>query len=102
MRTKTVRRDKLKRDIQKGLYVCKCNYRYTDDYRYDNATDFGASDYKEINIMDENNRKHDYDKMNLWKDDFSSQVGTAWENEDGTVTLIVHSNLSFNLKRKGA
>jgi hypothetical protein len=97
---KTIRRDKLKRDILKGLYVCKCSFRQTDDYRYDLAFDSGKTDYKQINIL-ENGNKRDYDKVNLYADSFTSQVGSAWENEDGTVTLSIHSNLSYELKRVG-
>jgi hypothetical protein len=94
---KTIRRDKLKRDIAKGLYVCKCNYHFADDARYDYISDENTA-YKQINLISEGN-KRDYDKINLRLSDFDSQVGRAWENADGSVTLVIHSNLSYDFKK---
>jgi hypothetical protein len=101
MRTRTVRRDKLKRDIQKGLYVCKCNHRYTDDYAYDYASNYGETDFMEVKVQDHNGREHGKGILYLHPEDFSG-YGNAWENEDGTVTLWIHSNLSYDLKKVGA
>jgi len=98
MRTKTVRRDKLKRDIEKGLYLCKCNGRYTDDYAWDAASNYGITEFMEVNIVKTNSERKEK-HINLWESDFSG-YGNAWENEDGTVTLWIHSNLSYDLVKK--
>lgn len=47
---KTFNRGKLKRDIQKGLIVGKCNGKYTDDYRtdYENNYSIGKEYIKVI------------------------------------------------------
>ncbi len=34
----------------------------------------------------------------LHESDFSTSSGCAWANEDGTVTLIVHSNCNYTLR----
>lgn len=37
---------------------------------------------------------------NLFESDFSGKSGRAWENADGTITLIVHSNANYTFKVK--
>jgi len=95
---KTIRRDKLKRDILKGKYVAKCSYSFSDDARYDYMSDENTA-FKEIHLVSEG--KRDYDKINLYESDFDSQVGRAWENADGSVSFVVHSNLAYDLKKVG-
>lgn len=97
-RSTTVRRDKLMRDIAKGLYVAKCDYRYTDDYAFDNANGFGKTDWKEA-VIKRPSENHRNDVIALPEYYFEGS-GCAWRNNDDTVNLSVHSNKSYTLKLK--
>lgn len=97
MAYKTVRRDKVMRDVMKGLYQAKCDFRLTDDYAFDNATGFGKSEYKDAVVADRNGQQ---DVCPL--PEYYFKMASCWMNEDGTVCLNVHSNLSYTLKKKEA
>jgi len=82
MAGKTVRRDVLRRKVQKGLMEAK-----TKSGEWIPAIFTGTDMF--IQGM-----------MNLSERDFKSGVGTAWENSDGTITLYIHSNSSITLRNK--
>ena len=44
---------------------------------------------------------HDWPEgiCHLWAHDFKSKSGGAWENPNGTITLIVHSNCNYTFRR---
>lgn len=74
---------------KKGLLQAKCNYRYTDDYAWDAATDFGKTDWFDV-VLGEN----------LREDHFSGTCGGVYESGDDIFTLRVHSNLSYSIRIK--
>ena len=41
----TYNRGRLKREIQKGLWLVKCDGKYTDDYAFDAANNYGKTGY---------------------------------------------------------
>jgi len=114
MPTKTIRRDWLKRQIELGRIEAKCNYHLTDDYAYDNATGFGRTDWlkcrisnptwKEITtyLGETHTVRDDPDfiegMMNLHDHDFTGKCGSAWWDDGSTITLVVHSNLSYDMR----
>jgi len=111
---KTMRRDTLKKKVEAGKMEAKCNHHYTDDYAYDNAVNFGETDwmpahimhptYKEVTLQNGNKMtvRDDEDRkagfFNLMNCDFTGNGGHAWLAEDGTICLYVHSNLSYQLR----
>lgn len=96
----TVNRGWLKRQVEKGHVLAKCEYRYTDDYRYDAACNFGEMPgYVQAWLAKENDySNHIEGKLKLWDFYFNSKSGCAYKNNDGTITLNVHSNLSYTLR----
>lgn len=126
--SKTINRRGLKGRINRGELKVKRNYRYTDDYAFDAATEYGETGYmpatyfpsfflwlEEQKIWDEYNdrlaevrgnweeeqyvrreygKKYDEAKkesgaekgMCFDESDFKG-YGSAWENEDGSITL---------------
>ena len=44
---------------------------------------------------------HDWPEgvCHLWEHDFKSKSGRAWENPNGTITLVVHSNSNYTFRR---
>ena len=94
---KTIRRDKIKRLIENGKIEARCKYRYTDDYAYDNIANFGKTGWLPARISSGySDKKEGY--INFEEHDFRYKSGTAWENEDGTITFMVLSNNSFALR----
>ena len=111
---KTIKRNWLKKQIELGKVEAKCNYHMTDDYAFDNAYGFGKTDWmkarisrptwKEVELYNGNKKtivdNHDFidGQMNFKDYDFEGKPGRAWGNENGTITLYVHSNLSYELR----
>jgi hypothetical protein len=88
-RTGTVNRGWLKRQILKGNVEAKRLSRYTDDYLWDVATDFGRTDWLPAVVISEEERKFGYTPDGRFKfeeGDFRG-FGRAWWNDDGTITL---------------
>lgn len=91
---KTIRRDWIKRQIEAGRMEAKCDYHYTDG---DTADNFGKTGWLPAcigNFIDGH--------INFQEHDFRFKSGAAWKNEDETINLSVHSNLSYTLRLKGA
>lgn len=94
----TVNRGTLMKLIAVGGIEAKCKYRYTDDYWWDNESDFGRTDWLRAVIDDNSGASNGCARFT--KDDFDSETGKAWLNKDGTVTLKVHGNESWTLRAK--
>ena len=102
--TKTIRRDKIRRDIEKGLMEARCKYRYTDNYIWDSASNFGKTDWMPARIQ-KNSDDFIPGMMNFRDDpdgfsDFRTKSGAAWWKDDGTITLLVLPGTSFALRYK--
>jgi hypothetical protein len=86
MDMKTVNRGWLRKQVEKGNIEAKCAYSLSDDYGFDKSINYGKTDWsnaKELNFSD-------------W--DFKTKSGAAWYNTDGTITFIVHSNSSYDMR----
>lgn len=84
---KRIRRDVLRRGVEKGIYEAALN-NYPEE-----------KEWRPINIIE---TCEDYinNFYNLYTDDFNSEAGGAWVNNDGTIRLLIHSNLSYTLREK--
>ena len=92
--SKTIRRDLLKKAVAAGKMVS------TGSYHYDDMT---SSERRSTTIPARLSSGHgDFieGECNLTDFDFRSSSGCAYENEDGTITLHVHSNCTYDLKLK--
>ena len=89
---RAVRRDKLRRLVQKGLVLARARVI---------SGGYFNEDKKWYPARLKENGKFITGMMNFIPHDFKSSSGTAYQNPDGTYTLIVHSNRSFQLKVKG-
>ncbi len=77
---KTIRRNWLKRQIEKGLIEIKCTGIYTDDYYGDNANSFHKTEWELANIKD-------------FKDeDFRFASGYAYQDENGIIHWTMLAN----------
>ena len=90
---KTFRRDKLRRLIEAGKIVVVGSYHFDDMYgsSRDTAKDMPAA----LDPGDWQLRKPGV--CYLFASDFTSH-GRCWQNEDGTITLIVHSNSNYTFR----
>jgi len=70
----------------------------SDDYRADDAYNFGKTEKWVPAKFSESDCISSSDALTLTPFSFRTKSGCAWLNEDGTITLIVHSNLSYQLK----
>lgn len=96
----TVRRDKLLRDIKKGLYVGKCSGRYTDDYAWDAATNFGETEILEINIKDKGQAAK-AGALNIREEEFRGRSGGAYRDEERfCVHFYPHGGKDYELVLK--
>ena len=111
---KSIRRDWLKRQIEAGKIEVKCNYHMTDDYAFDNANDFGKTDWmparmrhpkyeqrknyvgNTVDVCTDDDFVDGY--MNLNEYEFTGKSGGAYQYEDGTIHFYVHSNLSYDMR----
>jgi len=103
---KIAHRGHLRNLIKKGLIEAKCNYRYTDDYAYDNATNFGKTDWKPayLESMIPEGEQIDgiiFDDSGDY-DDFKTPTGALFPRENGEYSFLIHSNLSFRVRIKEA
>jgi hypothetical protein len=85
---KTIRRDWLKRQIQKGNMQIKTKMILTDDYAYDNATNCQASEWHDAKIED------------FYDQDFKYSTGFAQWNDDGTINFAMMCNHYYILRLK--
>jgi hypothetical protein len=97
----TVNRGSLMKKVAAGLVEAKCNFSLTDDYRLDDQNEFGVTGWMPARLS---SGYGDFvqGQMNLKQHDFTSKSGRAYKNDDGTITLIVHSNECYTLRIKEA
>jgi hypothetical protein len=94
-KTNTVRRDVLRRMIEAGKMEAKVNYRYSDDYAFDNATNFGKTEWLPATVSDQ--RKY-FNGIAFAASDFRG-YGSAWKEKDGSITLYF-GYLSYSIREK--
>ena len=114
---KTIKRNWLKKQIAIGNCEAKCNGRYTDDYQFDNAENFGKTDWLPARIstpvfQEFVNRVGNVENrcvaddfvegmMNFRDYDFEGKSGRAYQHEEsGIITLRIHSNESYSIRFK--
>lgn len=113
---KTVNRGWLKRQVEAGKVEAKCDYHFTDDYAWDNASGFGKTDwlpariqhptYKEVGEPGHERSITDNDDfiegmMNFREWDFKAQSGAAYCRDGETdIHFRIHSNLVYTLRIK--
>ena len=98
MAINTVIRGMLKNRARDGRLMARCDYRLTDDYRYDAATDFGKTEFMPVELDEGQSWRDRKEGVMYLRPDYFKGHGRAWKNSDGTICLIVHSNLSYTLK----
>lgn len=94
-------RGHLKRLIAAGLIEARCAYRYTDDYVYDNATNFGETDYlpARLHVKGE---KWPPDGFITFDDYDFRTCGylSKKPTEGGVYNFSIHSNLLYYVRFK--
>lgn len=109
---KTVNRGTLKRAAQRGELWIKCNYHYTDDYAWDNASGFGKMDeFQKAYLMPEGldsdawretrNAAHGRGEIVVDESDFKNKSGYCYER-DGVIRWGIHSNLNYTVQIRKA
>jgi len=96
----TINRGMLKNRARQGRLMARCNYRMTDDYRYDAASNFGKTEWMSVELDEGvcwSERKEGV--MYLSPDDFTGHGRAYKHNGDSEIiNLHVHSNLCYSLK----
>jgi len=111
---KTIRRDWLKKQIEKGNVEAKCNYIMTDDYAFDDAYNCQRTGWKPARIsnptwkevtlqngitqtvQDSDDLKDGY--TNFRDYDFTMSTGRAYWNEDETISFCPLSSEYYTLR----
>lgn len=112
----TVKRNWLKKQIEKGLVEAKSDMQLTDDYARDNADNFGVTGWMPARIRHprfgkwtlpngiEIDRCEDSDfvegQINFNASDFTTTTGYAYRQDDGTISFAVHGNSHYTLRIK--
>lgn len=91
---KTFRRDKLRRLVEAGRVECAGSYHFDD--MYGESRDGAKAMPVAMKPADWHDMKEGV--CYLTESDFTTNSGRAWLNENGTVTLIVHSNSNFDFR----
>lgn len=102
-----VNRGWLKRQVAAGKMSGEVNYRFTDDYAYDNATNAGRTAILPARIRnphrdDEGNWNDDLlpGHLNLDADDFTTRTGMAYKGLNGSIRLSIFSGYLVTLYPK--
>ena len=101
MPVKNYNRGLLKRRIQKGELVAKCDHHYTDDYAHDNASNFGRTEWMPVRVVEHlgpDSFKEGWMSLAEWE--FRTKSGLAYVDGEGVIGLKVHSNLHYSFKEK--
>ncbi|HHT9137752.1 MAG TPA: hypothetical protein ACFYEK_10995, partial [Candidatus Wunengus sp. YC60] len=85
-KVKTIRRDWIKRQIAKGNMEIRCKMVLTDDYAYDNDSNFQKSEWKLAKIEDFN------------ESDFTYSTGHASQAEDNLINWTMLCNHYYQLR----
>ena len=92
--SKTFNRGKLRRLVEAGRVTAVGSYHFDDMYGASRDTAKGMP----VAIRPENWKDRKEGVCYLFESDFTSKCGRAWQNDDGTVCLYVHSNSNFDLR----
>ena len=111
---KTIRRNWLKKQIELGKVEAKCNYKFTDDYAFDNAYNNQKTGwlparisnpvYGEVTLQNGITRTVSTDSdwkegyVNFRNYDFTMSTGGARWNEDGTIGFSPLSSENYTLR----
>lgn len=96
---KTIRRDWLKRQIEKGVVEAKVNYALTDDYAYDNSVNNQRTKvWKPAVVCEHSKRTYDRPVVYFADFDFKTSTGYAGWEEDGTITFCPLSSEYYTLR----
>ena len=99
MAYKTVRRDWLKRQVEKGNVEVKCNYSYTDDYAGDAAANFGKTTWMPAEIVEEM-RNRTPGHIAFFAENFRGRGGMAYWYDETTIRFMIHRAKSFSFRLK--
>lgn len=96
---KTFNRGKLRKLAAAGKLLCVDYYHFDDMYGAErkNGASIPVVYPKPADWHDRTNGILYLDDM-----DFRTKSGCCWENPNGTITLIIHSNLNYTFKVKEA
>ena len=94
---KTFRRDKLRRLVEAGKVELIGSYHF-DDMHGTSGTD--KSMPVAIHDPTQSVAQRQTGICYLYPSDFTSGSGACWQNDNGTVTLIVHSNCNYTFRLK--
>ena len=97
---KTVNRGWLKKQIEKGIVLARCDYHYTDDYAWDYANNAGKQENYLPCRMKGDNEKNKDGFINFTPWELRTKTGGAcWVNEEKKIiSFSIHSNLGYTLK----
>jgi hypothetical protein len=95
MSYKTFRRDRLRKLVEQD------RIELIDSYSFDDMTGaFYAKRVMPVAIGDPDWRTRKSGVCYLYPHDFTAKSGACWQNDNGTVTLVVHSNSNYTLRIK--
>jgi hypothetical protein len=106
----TVKSNQLAKILAGGKMVAKCDGHYTDDYAWDNASNFGITDFQPVNadivkklIAGENMSARESGFGVEYHATRQSSCRSIWlKTDDNMIHLHVHSNLSYTIAEKVA
>ena len=90
---KTFRRDKLRRLVEQRKVVSINTYSFDDMHGQS-----GSNNEMPVQMMPEDRLNCRDGIIYLFSHDFTSKSGGCYQNENGTITLIVHSNKNLTFK----
>jgi len=99
--TKISNRGHLRNLVKKGLIEAKCDFHYTDNYAYDNASNFGKDeDWGQTEYV-EDLRNGTHGIISFSDHDFTGPSGGLRRINDGPYyTFYIHSNLYYTVRIK--
>jgi len=94
---KTLNRSTLRNMINRGEIISGSSYAYDE---MSGTTIGNGENPRPVRFMEDDGNK-DYQKFYyIWRTDLTTKSGRAYYNADGTITVIVHSNLNYTFTRK--
>lgn len=96
---RTVRRDWLRRQVQKGLVECKRDFKHTDDYACDAAYDFSKTGWLPCRFDEGSEYGDVHTEIVLHAHDFTGNGGSSWVDDEGLIVLY-HGYQSYSFRMK--
>lgn len=94
---KMVNRGWLKRQIAAGKIEARCNFSYTDDYAWDNATNFGRTEWLPMYLM-EGWQDHRENQIGVHAEELQFESGRAYRVNEQEIRLSIHHNLLYTCR----